>query len=152
MTIEDPIEYIFDDDKAFINQREIGIDVKNFHAALKYLMREDPDVVLVGEFGTAIRSRRPCTRPKRATLCLGTIHASSTAQTITRISGSCSPKDALADPAVAGVQPQAVHLPEAAARPPSGAGPRTVPGDHDHQSRHSEADRRGAGTSRSRQC
>lgn len=49
VTLEDPIEYIFQDEKAFINQREIGIDVKDFHQALKYLMREDPDVVLVGE-------------------------------------------------------------------------------------------------------
>jgi len=49
VTVEDPIEYLFEDKKAFINQREIGIDVADFHAALKYLMREDPDVVLVGE-------------------------------------------------------------------------------------------------------
>jgi twitching motility protein PilT len=49
VTVEDPIEYLFDDDKAFINQREIGIDVRSFEDALRYLMREDPDVVLIGE-------------------------------------------------------------------------------------------------------
>src|SRR5512140_2084301 len=46
VTIEDPIEYLFTDYKAIINQREVGIDVIDFNEALKYLMREDPDVVL----------------------------------------------------------------------------------------------------------
>ncbi|MCK5558821.1 MAG: Flp pilus assembly complex ATPase component TadA, partial [Candidatus Hydrogenedentes bacterium] len=49
ITIEDPIEYLFIDNKAIISQREIGIDVKDFDEALTYLMRQDPDVVLVGE-------------------------------------------------------------------------------------------------------
>lgn len=85
VTVEDPIEYLFDDDKAFINQREIGIDVQDFHAALKYLMREDPDVVLVGE----MRDRETFEAAMHATetghLVFGTIHASSAPQTITRI-------------------------------------------------------------------
>ncbi len=85
VTVEDPIEYIFEDDKAFINQREIGIDVQDFHAALKYLMREDPDVVLVGE----MRDRETFAAAMHATetghLVFGTIHASSAPQTITRI-------------------------------------------------------------------
>jgi len=49
VTIEDPIEFLFDDKKAFINQREVGIDVSTFDEALRFLMREDPDVVLIGE-------------------------------------------------------------------------------------------------------
>ncbi|MFM7134262.1 MAG: type IV pilus twitching motility protein PilT, partial [Planctomycetota bacterium] len=49
ITIEDPIEYIFNDAKATINQREIGIDATNFNDALRALVRENPDVVLVGE-------------------------------------------------------------------------------------------------------
>ncbi|MFQ5422432.1 MAG: type IV pilus twitching motility protein PilT [Phycisphaerae bacterium] len=85
VTIEDPIEYMFEDKKAFINQREIGIDVTDFHAALKYLMREDPDVVLVGE----MRDRETFEAAMHATetghLVFGTIHASSAPQTITRI-------------------------------------------------------------------
>ncbi len=85
VTIEDPIEYLFEDKKAFINQREIGIDVQDFHAALKYLMREDPDVVLVGE----MRDRETFEAAMRASetghLVFGTIHASSASQTITRI-------------------------------------------------------------------
>ncbi|RMF76284.1 MAG: PilT/PilU family type 4a pilus ATPase [Planctomycetota bacterium] len=85
VTIEDPIEYLFTDKKAVINQREIGIDCDNFHDALKYLMREDPDVVLVGEmrdvetFGAAVHAA------ETGHLVFGTIHASSSAQTISRI-------------------------------------------------------------------
>ncbi|HUN82207.1 MAG TPA: PilT/PilU family type 4a pilus ATPase [Phycisphaerae bacterium] len=85
VTIEDPIEYIFTDDKAFINQREVGIDVKNFQDALKYLMREDPDVVLVGEMRDRETFEAAIHAAETGHLCLGTIHASSSAQTLTRI-------------------------------------------------------------------
>lgn len=85
VTIEDPIEYIFTDNKAFINQREIGIDVKDFHSALKYLMREDPDVVLVGEMRDRETFEAAIHAAETGHLCLGTIHASSAAQTMTRI-------------------------------------------------------------------
>ncbi|MFQ5501414.1 MAG: type IV pilus twitching motility protein PilT [Phycisphaerae bacterium] len=85
VTIEDPIEYIFEDKKAFINQREIGIDVQDFHAALKYLMREDPDVVLVGELRDRETFEAAMHASETGHLVLGTIHASSASQTITRI-------------------------------------------------------------------
>ena len=85
VTIEDPIEYIFKDDKASINQREVGIDCMNFNEALRALVREDPDVVLVGEmrdnetFEAAIRAA------ETGHLVFGTIHASSAWQTFGRI-------------------------------------------------------------------
>ena len=85
VTIEDPIEYIFNDDKATINQREIGIDCLNFDDALRALVRENPDVVLVGEmrdyetFEAAIRAA------ETGHLVFGTIHASSAWQTFGRI-------------------------------------------------------------------
>ena len=85
VTIEDPIEFLFEDKKAFINQREIGIDVSTFDDALRYLMREDPDVVLIGEmrdkqsFAAALRAA------ETGHLVFATVHASSTYQTITRI-------------------------------------------------------------------
>jgi twitching motility protein PilT len=85
VTVEDPIEYLFDDKKAFINQREIGIDVADFHAALKYLMREDPDVVLVGEMRDRETFEAAMHASETGHLVFGTIHASSAAQTITRI-------------------------------------------------------------------
>lgn len=85
VTIEDPIEFLFDDKKAFINQREIGIDVSSFDDALRFLMREDPDVVLIGE----MRDKETFTAALRAAetghLVFATVHASSTYQTITRI-------------------------------------------------------------------
>jgi len=85
VTIEDPIEFLFQDKKAFINQREIGIDVPTFDDALRYLMREDPDVVLIGEmrdketFAAALRAA------ETGHLVFATVHSSSTYQTITRI-------------------------------------------------------------------
>lgn len=85
VTLEDPIEYIFQDEKAFINQREIGIDVKDFHQALKYLMREDPDVVLVGEMRDRDTFEAAVHAAETGHLVLGTIHASSASQTMTRI-------------------------------------------------------------------
>jgi twitching motility protein PilT len=85
VTIEDPIEYIFHDAKATINQREVGIDCLNFNEALRALVREDPDVVLIGEmrdnetFEAAIRAA------ETGHLVFGTIHASSAWQTFGRI-------------------------------------------------------------------
>lgn len=85
VTIEDPIEYLYADSKATVSQREIGIDVENFDLALKSLMRQDPDVVLVGE----MRDHETITAAMRAAetghLVFGTLHAASAAQTIQRI-------------------------------------------------------------------
>jgi len=85
VTIEDPIEYIFEDKKAFINQREIGLDVADFADALKYLMREDPDVVLIGEMRDHETFAAALQAAETGHLVFGTVHASTTAQTISRI-------------------------------------------------------------------
>lgn len=85
LTLEDPIEFVFTEDKCLINQREIGMDVKDFHVGMKHAVREDPDVMLVGEmrdretFETAIRAA------ETGHLVFGTIHASTAASTIGRI-------------------------------------------------------------------
>ena len=85
ITIEDPIEYLFKDKKAIISQREIGIDVQNFEEALRYLMRQDPDVVFVGE----IRDVRTITAAMRAAetghLVLGTMYSTNATQAIQRL-------------------------------------------------------------------
>ena len=85
VTIEDPIEYLFEDHTAFINQREIGTDCPTFDLALKHLMRQDPDVVLVGE----MRDRDTCESVLRAAetghLVFTTLHSSSTPGAITRL-------------------------------------------------------------------
>ena len=85
LTLEDPVEFMFTEDKCLINQREIGIDVKDFSIGMKHAVREDPDVMLVGEmrdeetFMTAIHAA------ETGHLVFGTIHASSAATTIGRI-------------------------------------------------------------------
>lgn len=85
VTVEDPIEYLFTDKKSRINQREVGIDVNSFHDALKYLMREDPDVVLVGEMRDLETFAAAIHAAETGHLVFGTIHASSSSQTISRI-------------------------------------------------------------------
>jgi twitching motility protein PilT len=85
LTLEDPIEFVFTEDKCLINQREVGQDVKDFAIGMKHAVREDPDIILVGEmrdeetFMTAIHAA------ETGHLVFGTIHASSAATTITRI-------------------------------------------------------------------
>jgi twitching motility protein PilT len=85
VTLEDPIEYLFEDRKAFINQRELGIDVRDFPSALKYLMRQDPDVVLLGEMRDHATFEAALHAAETGHVVFGTIHASSCSQTITRI-------------------------------------------------------------------
>lgn len=85
LTLEDPIEFVFADDKCLINQREIGIDVVDFSVGMKHAVREDPDIILVGElrdeetFMTAIHAA------ETGHLVFGTIHASTAPSTIGRI-------------------------------------------------------------------
>src|SRR5262245_18864399 len=85
LTLEDPIEFVFSEDKCLINQREIGLDVVDFEIGMKHAVREDPDVMLVGEmrdketFMTAIHAA------ETGHLVFGTIHASTAASTIGRI-------------------------------------------------------------------
>ncbi len=85
VTIEDPIEYLYTDKKALINQREVGIDVPDFASALKYLMREDPDVVLIGEMRDRETFAAALQAAETGHLVFGTIHSSGAAQTIGRI-------------------------------------------------------------------
>lgn len=87
VTIEDPIEYIFTDKKATINQREIGIDCLDFKIALRALVRENPDIVLVGEMRDKETFEAALHAAETGHLVFGTIHASSTTQTFSRIYG-----------------------------------------------------------------
>ena len=87
VTIEDPIEYIFEDKKATINQREIGIDCLDFKIALRALVRENPDIVLVGEMRDQETFEAALHAAETGHLVYGTIHASSTTQTFSRIYG-----------------------------------------------------------------
>ncbi|MHC4606731.1 MAG: type IV pilus twitching motility protein PilT [Planctomycetota bacterium] len=85
ITIEDPIEYLFFDKRSFINQREIGIDVTNFHQALKHVVRQDPDVILIGEMRDSVSFDAALQASETGHLVFATIHASSAPQTIGRL-------------------------------------------------------------------
>jgi twitching motility protein PilT len=85
VTVEDPIEYLLLDKKAIVSQREIGIDVVDYEEALRYLMRQDPDIVFIGE----VRDARTVTAGMRAAetghLVFGTMHAANAAQAVQRL-------------------------------------------------------------------
>ena len=85
LTIEDPIEYLFEDKLGIVNQREIGIDVMDFKDALRAAVRQDPDVMLVGEMRDAETFETALTAAETGHLVFGTIHSSGAAQTIGRI-------------------------------------------------------------------
>jgi len=85
VTIEDPIEYLFADDKAFVNQREVGIDVPTFKHALKYVVREDPDVILIGEMRDEETFQAGLTAAETGHLVFGTLHSSTASSTFGRI-------------------------------------------------------------------
>jgi twitching motility protein PilT len=85
LTIEDPIEYTFTDKKAVINQREVGLDVSDWHTALKHAVREDPDIILVGEMRDRETFEAGINAAETGHLVFGTIHASSAPSTIGRI-------------------------------------------------------------------
>src|SRR5262249_31559569 len=85
LTIEDPIEYLFTSKKALINQREVGIDVRDWHVALKHAVRQDPDVILVGEMRDRETLEAGLNAAETGHLLFCTIHASSAPSTIGRI-------------------------------------------------------------------
>src|SRR5260370_9302915 len=85
LTIEDLIEYMFDDKKAVSNQREVGLDVVDWHVALKHAVREDPDVILVGEMRDRDTFEAGINAAETGHLVFGTIHANSAPSTIGRI-------------------------------------------------------------------
>jgi twitching motility protein PilT len=85
LTIEDPIEFTYSDRKAYVNQREIGIDVRDWHKALKDAVRQDPDVILVGELRDVDTFEAAVHAAETGHLVFGTIHASSAPTTINRI-------------------------------------------------------------------
>lgn len=85
VTIEDPIEYIHPHKGCLVNQREVGADTKGFKNALKYVLRQDPDVVLVGELRDLETIEAALTLSETGHLCLATLHTNSCVQTINRI-------------------------------------------------------------------
>jgi twitching motility protein PilT len=85
LTIEDPIEFVFTDKMSVVNQREVYLDVVDWHTALKHAVREDPDVILVGEMRDQDTFEAGVHAAETGHVVFGTIHASTAASTISRI-------------------------------------------------------------------
>jgi twitching motility protein PilT len=85
VTIEDPIEFRFDQDKSLIEQREVGIDTKDFYSALVHVFRQDADVIMIGEMRDKETISAAVTAAETGHLVLSTLHANSAAQTVDRI-------------------------------------------------------------------
>lgn len=89
ITIEDPIEYTYKNKKALIHQRETGRDVINFASALRSALREDPDIILVGEMRDYETISAALTAAETGHLVLSTLHTTRAAQTIDRVIDAC---------------------------------------------------------------
>ena len=85
VTVEDPIEYVFTDKKSFVNQREIGIDTVSFQAAIRALMRQDPDIIVAGEMRDAETFEFGLTAAETGHLVFGTLHGANVTQCFGRI-------------------------------------------------------------------
>lgn len=85
VTVEDPVEFVHDDDKALINQRELDVDTLSFANALKYVLRQDPDVILVGEMRDLETIHLAITAAETGHLVFATLHTVDAVQTVDRI-------------------------------------------------------------------
>jgi len=85
LTVEDPIEYVFENQKSLFHQRQLGEDTKSFAHALKAALREDPDIILVGELRDLETISLAVTAAETGHLVLGTLHTSSAANTVDRM-------------------------------------------------------------------
>lgn len=89
LTVEDPVEYVYTPKMATIHQREVGRDVENFAGALRSALREDPDIILVGEMRDYETISAAVTAAETGHLVLSTLHTTGAAQTIDRIIDAC---------------------------------------------------------------
>lgn len=85
MTVEDPIEFIHEHKRSIVNQREVGQDTKDFATALRYVLRQDPDVILIGEMRDLETTQQALNAAETGHLVFGTLHTSDAMQTINRI-------------------------------------------------------------------
>jgi twitching motility protein PilT len=85
ITVEDPIEFLHRDRQAFIHQREVGLDTRSFHDGLKYVLRQDPDIILVGEIRDLETMNTALMAADTGHLVMSTLHTTDCVQTIQRI-------------------------------------------------------------------
>jgi twitching motility protein PilT len=85
VTMEDPIEYVFEDNQSVIEQREVGLDTLSFEHALKHVLRQDPDIIMIGEMRDATSFTAAMSAADTGHLVLSTLHTTSAAQSVGRI-------------------------------------------------------------------
>jgi twitching motility protein PilT len=85
ITMEDPVEYVFDDNQCIIEQREIGLDTPSYQHGLKHVMRQDPDVIMIGEMRDAVSFRAAMSAADTGHLVMSTLHTIDAPQSISRV-------------------------------------------------------------------
>src|SRR2546430_2545064 len=85
ITLEDPIEFVFDDNQSVIEQREIGLDTLSFEQGLKHILRQDPDIIMIGDMRDAISFTAAMSAADTGHLVLSTLHTTNASQSIGRI-------------------------------------------------------------------
>jgi twitching motility protein PilT len=85
ITLEDPVEYAFEDNQSVIEQREIGLDTLSYHYALKHVLRQDPDIIMIGEMRDDISFAAAMSAADTGHLVLSTLHTTNASQSISRI-------------------------------------------------------------------
>ena len=124
LTIEDPIEFVHMNKNCVVNQREVHADTKSFTDALRAALREDPDVVLIGEMRDLETIESALRIAETGHLTFGTLHTNSASSTINRIIDVFPGPPAVADPRPAFAGAGRHHLPDACCpRPTARAGP-----------------------------
>src|SRR2546426_7350886 len=93
VTLEDPIEYVFEDNQSIIEQREIGLDTQTFHTGLKSVLRQDPDVIMVGEMRDSLSMQAAITAADTGHLVLSTLHTTNSATSVGRILDFFTPEE-----------------------------------------------------------
>src|SRR5213078_123484 len=84
ITMEDPIEYVFEDNQCIVEQREVGLDTLSFHHALKHVLRQDPDIIMIGEMRDAVSFTAAMSAADTGHLVLSTLHTTNSAQAVGR--------------------------------------------------------------------
>ena len=85
ITLEDPIEYVFEDNQSVIEQREVGLDTLSFHHALVHILRQDPDIIMIGEMRDDISFSAAMSAADTGHLVLSTLHTTNASQSVSRI-------------------------------------------------------------------
>ncbi len=144
LTVEDPIEFVHESKKCLINQREVGPHTLSFSNALRSALREDPDIILVGEMRDLETIRLAMTAAETGHLVFGTLHTSSAAKTVDRIIDVFPAAEKEMIRAMLSESLRAV-ISQTLCKTKDGSGPRRRARDHDRHARHPQPDPRGEG-------